>query len=139
MGKIGIPIAILNKNGKLTEKEFAQIKQHPVVGGQILASIQQAPALSIAARYHHERYDGRGYQEGLKGDSIPEIARIIAVADAYDAMTSRRSYRNALPQDAVRKEIEKGRGSQFDPRFADIMLELIDEDQDYQLREKTGG
>ena len=83
VGKIGVPIEILTKKGRLTEEEFEQIKLHPVMGGQILSSIRQSPWLSIGARYHHERCDGRGYPEGLKGTDIPEIARIIAVADAY--------------------------------------------------------
>ena len=89
VGKIGVPIEILSKKGRLTDEEFAQIKQHPAMGGQILSSIKKSPWLSIGARYHHERYNGRGYPEGLKGEEIPEIARIIAVADAYDAMTSK--------------------------------------------------
>ena len=139
VGKIGIPIAILNKPGKLTEAEFAQIKEHPVVGGQILYSIQQSPYLSIAARYHHERYDGKGYPEGLKGEDIPEIARIIAVADAYDAMSSNRSYRAAIPQDRVREELVKGSGMQFDPEFAKAMIHLIDLDTEYRMREKDSG
>ena len=91
--------------------------------------------LAIGARWHHERYDGTGYPDGLVGENIPEEARIIAVADAYDAMTSRRSYRNILPQAAVRSEIERGKGTQFDPVFADIMLEIIDEDTEYKLKE----
>lgn len=139
VGKIGIPIAILNKPGKLTEEEFAQIKEHPVVGGQILYSIHQFPYLSIAARYHHERYDGKGYPEGLKGEDIPEIARIIAVADAYDAMSSDRSYRLALPQDRVREELVKGNRIQFDPEFAKAMIHLLDLDTEYQMREKESG
>ena len=89
----------------------------------------------MGAHWHHERYDGRGYPDGLFGDAIPEEARIIAVADAYDAMTSTRSYRGILPQERVRDEIENGRGTQFDPVFADIMLQIISEDTDYQLRE----
>ena len=92
--------------------------------------------MAAGAKWHHERYDGKGYPQGLAGDDIPEEARIIAVADAYDAMTSNRSYRGALPQDKVRSEIEKGKGSQFDPRFADIMLGMIDEDEDYLMRDK---
>ena len=127
VGKIGIRHDIINKVGKLTEEEFCQIKSHPVLGDQILSSIKQAPFLSIGARYHHERYDGRGYPDGLSGDDIPEIARIIAVADAYDAMTSVRSYRQPLERSAVRAELIKGMGTQFDPRFAEIMLRLMDE------------
>ena len=135
VGKIGVPDAVINKPGKLTEEEFDQIKQHPVRGAKILEAIREMPALAIGARCHHERYDGGGYPDGLSGTDIPEEARIIAVADAYDAMSSRRSYREALPQTAVRSEIEKGAGTQFDPRFAKIMLEIIDEDPDYTYRE----
>ena len=94
------------------------------------------PKLAEAARYHHERYGGGGYPDGIAGESIPEEARIIAVADAYDAMTSNRSYRDVLSQELVRSEIEKGRGTQFDPAFADIMLSMIDEDEEYSMREK---
>ena len=139
VGKIGVPTSIINKKGRLTSEEFEQIKQHPVLGGQILSSIKQTPWLSIGARYHHERYGGNGYPEGLKGENIPEIARIIAVADAYDAMTSNRSYRNAIPQHIVREEIVKGAGSQFDPIFANAMLHMIDVDTEYQMQEMISG
>lgn len=136
VGKIGVPDAIINKDGKLTNEEFAWIKQHPVFGNQILSSIQQSPYLSIGAHYHHERYDGRGYPVGLKGEDIPDIARIIAVADSYDAMTSKRSYRDPLPQQIVREELIKGVGTQFDPEYARIMLHLIDRDVEYRMRER---
>ncbi len=136
VGKIGIPDAIINKKDKLTEEEYAVIKNHPVIGRQILDTIKEMPNLSNGARWHHERYDGKGYPDGLKGEEIPEIARIIAVADAYDAMTSYRSYRDTLPQDQVRAEIIRCRGTQFDPRLADIMVAMIDEDKEYQMREK---
>ena len=139
VGKIGVSDAIINKDGKLTDEEFAQIKLHPVYGNQILSSIQQSPYLSIGAHYHHERYDGRGYPEGLKGDDIPEIARMIAVADAYDAMTSKRSYRDPIPQQKVREELVKGMGTQFDPQYAKIMLHLIDLDLEYHMRERESG
>ena len=135
VGKIGVPDEVINKKGSLTEEEFALIKKHPVTGYQILKNIQQMPNLSTGARWHHERYDGGGYPDGLVGDEIPEAARIIAVADAYDAMTSYRSYRNAMTQENVRSEIEKGSGTQFDPRFASIMLKMIDEDTEYRMRE----
>ena len=136
VGKIGVPDAIINKDGKLSDEEFAWIKKHPVFGNQILSSIQQSPYLSIGAHYHHERYDGRGYPEGLKGEDIPDIARIIAVADSYDAMTSKRSYRDPLPQQIVREELIKGIGTQFDPEYARIMLHLLDRDVEYQMRER---
>ena len=93
------------------------------------------PSLVTGARWHHERYDGKGYPDGNSGENIPEEARIIAVADAYDAMSSRRSYRGILSQETVRREIEKGKGTQFDPTFADIMLTMIDEDPDYNMKE----
>ncbi len=136
VGKIGVPTAIINKPGRLTDEEFDKIKQHPVIGAQILENIKEMPSLATGARWHHERFGGGGYPDGIAGEEIPEEARIIAVADAYDAMTSKRSYRDALPQDVVRSEIEKGRGTQFDPRFADIMLEMIDADKNYNMRER---
>ena len=136
VGKIGISESIINKDGKLTDEEFAEIKKHPVIGHQILSRISQSPYLSIGAHYHHERYDGRGYPRGLKGNDIPEIARIIAVADAYDAMTSKRSYRDPIPQQKVREELVKGSGNQFDPVYAKFMLHLIDLDSEYQMKEK---
>ncbi|MCR5545710.1 MAG: HD domain-containing protein [Lachnospiraceae bacterium] len=135
VGKIGISLDILSKETRLTDEEFAKIKEHPVIGGQILSSIHRSPWLSIGARYHHERYNGKGYPEGLKGTDIPELARIIAVADAYDAMSSNRSYRNAIPQNLVREEIVKGMGGQFDPEFAKIMIRLIDQDKEYSMQE----
>ena len=136
VGKIGVPRSILNKAGKLSDEEFQAIKEHPSVGEQILSSISESPYLSLGAKSHHERYDGHGYPEGLKGDDIPEYARIIAVADAYDAMTSNRSYRDTIPQQLVREEFVKGLGTQFDPEFGEIMLHLIDVDTEYQMKEK---
>ena len=136
VGKIGVPDAVINKPGKLTDEEFLLIKKHPDLGHKILKRITEMPKLSVGARWHHERYDGRGYPDGLAGQDILEEARIIAVADAYDAMTSHRSYRDILPQSVVRNEIEKGKGAQFDPVFADIMLQIIDEDKEYRLHEK---
>lgn len=126
VGKIGVPDDVINKPGKLTAEEFEQIKLHPVLGYQILSSIRQSPYLSVGAHYHHERYDGKGYPDGLSGEDIPVIARVIAVADAYDAMTSTRSYRNALADQRVRDEIANGMGKQFDYEFAAILLRLID-------------
>ena len=136
VGKIGIPGVIINKPGKLTDEEFEKIKTHPALGEGILKNITEFPQLAVGARWHHERYDGRGYPDGIAGEDIPTEARIIAVADAYDAMSSRRSYRDVLAQNVVREEMAKGRGTQFDPDFADIMLAMIDGDTDYQMREK---
>lgn len=136
VGKIGIPDAIINKPARLTDEEYSVIKSHPQMGAGILKNITEFPKLSTGARWHHERYDGKGYPDGIAGEEIPTEARIIAVADAYDAMSSRRSYRDVLPQAQVRAEVEKGKGTQFDPVFADIMLSMIDEDTDYEMREK---
>ncbi len=136
VGKIGIPDTVINKNTKLTAEEFAIIKKHPIIGDSILRSIKDRPDLATGARWHHERYDGKGYPDGKAGEDIPEAARIIAVADAYDAMTSRRSYRDAMNQAYVISELENGMGTQFDPKFAKIMLEIIDEDENYTLRER---
>ena len=135
MGKIRIPDNIINKPGRLTDEEFSMIKLHCVNGYHILKNINAFPDLAVGAKYHHERYDGTGYPSGLKGENIPRCARIIAVADSYDAMTSNRSYRYALPQKIVRDEMEKGKGSQFDPAIADVMLRMIDEDEDYHMRQ----
>ena len=137
VGKIRVPEDIINKSGKLTNEEFEQIKIHPVTGYHILKDIYGDKMLALAAKFHHERYDGNGYPSGLSGKNIPEIARIIGVADSYDAMASNRSYRSALPQEKVRSEIKNGRGTQFDPEIADVMLQMIDEDNKYALKENT--
>lgn len=136
VGKVGIPDAIINKPGKLTDEEFNIIKQHPEKGNRILSQIDEFSYLSVGAHFHHERYDGKGYPNGLKGKDIPEIARIIACADAYDAMTSRRSYRDPIPQHIVREEFVKGIGTQFDPEFARNMLHLIDLDAEYAMKDR---
>ena len=136
IGKIGVPDEIINKTSRLTDEEFAVIKTHPCIGADILTKMSELPDIATGARWHHERYDGRGYPDGLAGDDIPLVARIIGVADSYDAMTSNRSYRQVLPQEVVRGEIEKGKGTQFDPIFAEIMLQIIDEDTEYNLREQ---
>ena len=135
VGKIGISDTVINKKGRLTDEEYEEMKKHPVIGKTILASANLSPFLQEGAYFHHERYDGKGYPEGKKGEEIPELARIIAVADAYDAMTSKRSYRDPLPQQKAREEIAKGVGTQFDPVFAGVMLQLIDADMDYAMRE----
>lgn len=139
VGKIGVRDAIITKTSRLTDEEYAVIKTHTSIGAEILQGITELPDIATGAHWHHERYDGRGYPDGLSGEAIPEVARMIAVADTYDAMTSKRSYRDALPQEAVRSEIEKGIGSQFDPGFARIMLEMIDEDREYRMREGGAG
>ena len=135
IGKIGIPAHIINKPTRLTDEEYALIQSHTTLGAEILQTVREFPELAVGARSHHERWDGHGYPDGLAGEAIPRMARIIAVADAYDAMTSRRSYRDPLPQAVVHAEIAKGRGTQFDPLFADIMLQMIEEDTDFTMRD----
>lgn len=136
IGKIGIPNSIINKTSGLTEEEYQTIKAHAAIGAEILDNMTEIPGLAIGAHWHHEQYDGGGYPEGLQGDAIPETARIIGVADAYDAMASKRSYRDVLPQAIVRQEISKGSGTQFDPEFVQVMLDMIDEDKEYRMCEK---
>ena len=137
IGKIGVPDEIINKKGELTPEEYEIMKQHPVIGRHILSGITEMPYLGIGASFHHERYDGTGYPEGLKGEEIPELGRILAVADAYDAMSSMRSYRDAIPQQKIREEFIKHSGTQFDPEYAKLMQHLIDLDSEYQMKEKT--
>ena len=134
VGKIGIPNGLLNKPGTLTDDEFAQIRKHSAMGASILKNIENDPKFEQCAMYHHERYDGTGYPTGIKGTEIPEEARIIAVADAYDAMSSDRSYRSHLTQDEIKNELELGMGTQFDPKFAGIMLAIVEEDKEYRYR-----
>ena len=136
VGKIGVPDEVINKPSRLTDEEYELVKKHPIIGSSILGSIKERPKLAVGARWHHERYGGGGYPDGIAGEQIPEEARIIAVADAYDAMTSRRSYRDAMPQEKVLEELKKGSGTQFDPEFAGIMIKMMEDDPDYTMREK---
>jgi len=126
IGKIGIPDAVLNKVGRLTDEEYAIMKSHVLRGAEILKDFTLVENVLDGTKYHHERYDGRGYPEGLKGEEIPLFARIIGVADAFDAMTSNRIYRNHMDTDYVLTEMERGRGTQFDPDALDAFLRLID-------------
>lgn len=137
IGKIAVAGSIIRKNARLTEDEFEEVKEHPMAGYEILKTITVLPNLPLGAKYHHEHFDGTGYPDGLKGYQIPEVARIIAVADVYDAMTSKRSYSEIRPQNVVRSEIERCRGTYFDPDIANIMLQMIDEDKDYTMKEKV--
>ena len=125
IGKIGVPDSILNKPAKLTEEEYSIMKSHVDIGGEILKDFTHIKNVADGAKYHHERYDGSGYNCGLKGEEIPLTARIIGLADAFDAMTSNRVYRTAMPMSKVVKELKNGKGTQFDPALVDILLELI--------------
>ena len=135
IGKISIADDIINKPGRLTDEEYAVIKRHSETGYNILHNMSEIKDIEYGARWHHERYDGKGYPDGLSGEEIPVFARIIAVADTYDAMTSNRSYREVMSQDKVRAEIERVRGTQLDPVIAGYMIELIDEDKDYKMKQ----
>lgn len=126
IGKIGIPDSILLKESKLTDDEYSEIKNHPSIGAHILCNAAIFQDIIPIVKHHHERYDGRGYPSQLKGEDIPYMARIAAVADTFDAMTSKRTYRNALPLETVRAEIEKCSGTQFDPEIAKVFLDILD-------------
>lgn len=135
VGKIRVSDAIINKVGSLDESEYEEIKLHTLAGYYILKEIASISYFAIAARWHHERYDGRGYPNGLSGGNIPWIARVIGVADAYDAMTSNRSYRKVLRQQQVREELLRSMGTQFDPEITRVMIDMMDDDKDYRMRQ----
>ena len=130
VGKIGVPDNILQKNDKLTDDEYSEIKNHPTIGAQILSTASIFQDIIPIVKYHHERYDGKGYPCRLKGKDIPYLARITAVADAFDAMTSKRVYRDSLSIDFVISEIEKNKGTQFDPEIADVFLDILKNNYD---------
>lgn len=125
IGKIGIPDTILLKPAKLTPQEYNEIKKHPSIGKQIISNASIFRDIIPIVFFHHERYDGDGYPMGLKGKDIPFLARVVAVADAFDAMTSRRSYRDELDLEYVKNTIIKGKGKQFDPEVADAFLNIL--------------
>ncbi|MDE6731726.1 MAG: HD domain-containing protein [Oscillospiraceae bacterium] len=127
IGKIGIPDSILNKPGKLNDNEYALMRKHAEIGGNILSGNNMIDGMDEGAKFHHERYDGRGYPMGLKGEEIPEVARIIGLADAYDAMTSNRVYRKRLTNEKVIDEIKRFSGIQFDPKLAEIFVKMIED------------
>ncbi len=128
IGKIGVPDTILQKEAKLTDDEYSQIKNHPSIGAHILGEAEAFKDIIPIVKYHHERFDGRGYPSRLSGEKIPLLARITAVADTFDAMTSKRSYRNALDIQYVKEEIERCKGTQFDPKIAEVFLEILNND-----------
>ena len=126
IGKIAIPDSVLNKVGRLTDDEYAKMKSHVISGTEILKDFTLVDHVEDGTKFHHERYDGKGYPDGLKGDEIPLFARIIGVADAFDAMTSNRVYRSTMDTDYVMTEMKRGRGAQFDPDVLDAFLRLVD-------------
>ena len=126
IGKIGITDSILQKEEKLTDEEYSEIKNHPSIGAKILSSASMFQDIIPIVLYHHEKYDGRGYPQGLKGEEIPYLARIAAVADSFDAMTSKRSYRDILDLEYVRNEFVRCAGTQFDPDIAKVFVDIMD-------------
>ena len=130
IGKIGVPDSILLKDSKLTDDEYSEIKNHPAIGAHILSNATIFSDIIPIVKHHHERFDGFGYPGKLKGEEIPYLARITAVADAFDAMTSKRTYRNSLSLDIVKSEIEKCKGTQFDPECADAFLDILNNNYD---------
>ena len=137
VGKIGIPDLILKKEGKLTSEEYGEIKAHTSIGGHILAAIETMGYLADGAKYHHEKFDGTGYPKGLKGEEIPEIGRIIAVADVFDALVSKRHYKEAMDLETARQEIIRGAGTQFDPNVVDYFLRLLDDGTIQRIRNQS--
>jgi putative nucleotidyltransferase with HDIG domain len=125
VGKIGIPDHILQKNVRLTEEEYTVIKQHPALGVVILTPVKEMESALPVVKHHHERYDGRGYPEGLEGEDIPLIARIVSVADAFDSMIRARPYGYGVSQQAALEEIRDNSGTQFDPRIVSVLLEAV--------------
>jgi putative nucleotidyltransferase with HDIG domain len=125
IGKIAIGEGILNKPGKLTQLEWNEIERHPAIGYRILSTSHEMLELAEFILAHHEKWDGTGYPRGLKGEAIPQIARIIAIADSYDAMSSERAYRSALSEEIVLEEIKKNSNIQFDPKIARIFVEKV--------------
>ena len=130
IGKIGIPDSILLKPAKLTDEEYSQIKNHPSIGAHILGSAAIFQDIIPIVKHHHERYDGNGYPSKLKGEEIPYLARIAAVADTFDAMTSRRSYRGPIDVEHVKEEIKRCEGTQFGPQIAEVFIEILNNDFD---------
>jgi len=131
LGKIGIPDVILHKKSGLSDEEYAVVKKHPQIAATILKAIGYFKDLIPAIYYHHERFDGRGYPAGIRGEEIPLHARIIAVADSFDAMTSCRPYRESFPLQKALAELENNRGTQFDPNIADVFIGVINDNPDF--------
>ena len=125
IGEIAIDENVLNKLGKLTDDEWKEIKRHPEIGYRILKAVNDMSDMANYVLYHHERWDGKGYPKNLKGEEIPFVSRIITITDAYDAMTSERSYRSALPDEVVIKELRTNAGIQFDPELVGIFIEKV--------------
>ena len=141
IGKIGVPDTILQKESKLTDDEYSEIKNHPSIGAHILSTATLFKDIIPIVKHHHERYDGHGYPSQLKGEEIPYLARITAIADSFDAMTSKRTYRDSLPLETVISEFKRCRGTQFDPELDDAFLDILENhfDEIKEIQEKYKG
>lgn len=128
IGKIGVPDSIIQKTDKLTDDEYSQIKNHPSIGAHILSNATIFKNIIPIVKHHHERYDGHGYPSQLKGTDIPYLARITTIADSFDAMTSKRTYRDSLPLEVVKSEFKNNKGTQFDPELTDVFLDILNKD-----------
>ena len=138
IGKIGVPDSILQKESKLTDDEYSEIKNHPSIGAHILSTATIFHDIIPIVKHHHEKYDGTGYPGRLQGEDIPYLARIAAIADSFDAMTSRRTYRDSLSMDIVISEFKRCKGTQFDPKLADVFLDILENhfDEIKEIQEK---
>ena len=138
VGKIGVPDIILQKESKLTDDEYSEIKNHPSIGAHILSTATIFKDIIPIVKHHHERYDGKGYPSQLKGEEIPYLARIAAIADSFDAMTSKRTYRDSLPIETVISEFKRCKGTQFDPELTDVFLDILENhfDKIKEIQEK---
>ncbi|HOJ81377.1 MAG TPA: HD domain-containing phosphohydrolase, partial [Clostridiales bacterium] len=137
IGKIGTPDDILLKTDKLSDEELKEIQKHPLKGARILSAVSMFKDVVPVVKCHHERIDGTGYPEGLSGDSIPLLARIISVADAFDAMLSDRAYRSRLTLEEARQQLLNGSGTQFDSHIVSVFLDIIDKMKDTGLLHET--
>jgi HD-GYP domain-containing protein (c-di-GMP phosphodiesterase class II) len=136
VGKLAVRLEILQKPSELTPAEFEVIRHHPITGSAVLASVDNSAGISAAVRHHHERWDGEGYPDGLEAENIPLLARVLALADAFDSMASRRPYRNVMEWDEIVAELRQGSGTQFDPYLADRFIEALEHDSEFLERVK---
>lgn len=137
VGKLGISPDILKKPGKLTSQEYDEVKKHTFIGENIITPLKRLREALVVIKYHHERWDGNGYPYKLKGDQIPLAARVLSVADAFDAMTTDRPYRKALPLEVAKREIIDNKGTQFDPSVVDAFLKALDELAELYYKKST--
>ena len=137
--KIKLPENLAKKNGEFSETELECIKFYTMISYNMLSGISESSLIGTAGKYHNERYDGTGTPEGLKGEQIPEYARILAVADGYDMLTSKQGYKNVFPQSFVKAEIQADAGKRFDPKIAQVMIDMINDDKSFKMRESQRG